>query len=249
MYKEVITDLGVEFSAPKTYESKHFFEFAKRLFYKGVEISPFPVSGLAEVTSKYYLFVTYLMDAERKGWIASSGVPQAIKAYHEHMSNLPSSLRKKIGENAGIVENIIKMIRNPDQAEIFLMEAFRSFGYSFNFKNTSAIILLEMIIVECFIENQPYRDLLTKKLSPLDILRGVVTPPGEKDTMITWMARLPGKIIQFTPGSFPKPDDMLAANQFIFNLPHRDVIVANEVLLKDTINTAKRLAKDAFVPQ
>jgi hypothetical protein len=30
-YKEIITELGVEFSKPKSYESPHFFEFAKRI--------------------------------------------------------------------------------------------------------------------------------------------------------------------------------------------------------------------------
>jgi len=45
---EVIKKLGVEYSLAKTHRSNNFFEFAKRLYYKGIEITPFPVSALKE---------------------------------------------------------------------------------------------------------------------------------------------------------------------------------------------------------
>lgn len=67
MYKELIQKLGVDYSPSKTYESDYFFEFAKRLYFKGVEISPFPVSGLSEVVNKYYLFIDFLSQLESKG--------------------------------------------------------------------------------------------------------------------------------------------------------------------------------------
>jgi len=45
-YMETLTSLGVEFSLQKTHISPHMFEFAKRTFHKGVEVSPFPISAL-----------------------------------------------------------------------------------------------------------------------------------------------------------------------------------------------------------
>jgi len=67
MYKDLIRQLGVDYSPSKTYESAHFFEFAKRLFYKGNEISPFPLAGLSEVCNKYYLFIDFLNQLKSKG--------------------------------------------------------------------------------------------------------------------------------------------------------------------------------------
>lgn len=46
MYLEVISQLGLDYSARKTHKSDCFFEFAKRLYLDGVEITPFPVSAL-----------------------------------------------------------------------------------------------------------------------------------------------------------------------------------------------------------
>lgn len=38
--------IGVDVSKDKTLISPHSFEFAKRFFYKGVEVTPFPISGI-----------------------------------------------------------------------------------------------------------------------------------------------------------------------------------------------------------
>jgi len=59
--------LGVEVSVLKTHESRDFFEFAKRLFYKGEEVSPFPISALQEISNKFYLVVSLLVELESKG--------------------------------------------------------------------------------------------------------------------------------------------------------------------------------------
>jgi hypothetical protein len=65
-YKEVMLDLGVTFSPLKTHESKTLFEFAKRLFYKGKEISPFPISALKESAKKYYLLVNLFREITKR---------------------------------------------------------------------------------------------------------------------------------------------------------------------------------------
>jgi hypothetical protein len=67
MYKKVISSTGVEFSIAKTHESKDFFEFAKRMFYNGEEITPFPISGLREARKHFSMLTTLIVDTERKG--------------------------------------------------------------------------------------------------------------------------------------------------------------------------------------
>lgn len=44
-YLAIKAELGVSISLTKTHVSRHFFEFAKRIFVEGQEVSPFPVSS------------------------------------------------------------------------------------------------------------------------------------------------------------------------------------------------------------
>lgn len=71
-YIELLNRMGVEVSMSKTHRSRNFFEFAKRYFYSGktstfVEISPFPVSALKEMSRRDYLLTQLLMELETKG--------------------------------------------------------------------------------------------------------------------------------------------------------------------------------------
>jgi hypothetical protein len=61
-YLKVIKDLGLEYSPLKTHTSLHLFEFAKRLFYKGNEITPFPFSALKECQKSVTQLTTLLLD-------------------------------------------------------------------------------------------------------------------------------------------------------------------------------------------
>jgi hypothetical protein len=47
-YMEIMKNLGVDISLPKTHISPVFCEFAKQLIYRGQNISPFPISSLRE---------------------------------------------------------------------------------------------------------------------------------------------------------------------------------------------------------
>jgi hypothetical protein len=60
MYKGVLLTLGVEYSEAKTHSSKNFYEFAKRIFYNGVEVSPFPISALKECGKSVSMLITLL---------------------------------------------------------------------------------------------------------------------------------------------------------------------------------------------
>lgn len=45
-YTQVIKIAKMELNETKTFKSKRLFEFAKRFYYNGVEISPFPLGSL-----------------------------------------------------------------------------------------------------------------------------------------------------------------------------------------------------------
>jgi hypothetical protein len=50
-YKSLIKSLGVEISEAKTMESRDSFEFAKRLFIKGDEVTGFPLAGMMKTST------------------------------------------------------------------------------------------------------------------------------------------------------------------------------------------------------
>lgn len=59
-YRSIIQDLGVEISDTKTHVSIDAFEFAKRWFYKGQEVTPYPITGLTEVAKNWALVPEFL---------------------------------------------------------------------------------------------------------------------------------------------------------------------------------------------
>lgn len=75
----LLVRLGVEFSAAKTFKSKGFFEFAKRIWFLGTEISGFPVSSLVDNVKSVALVISALHGEARKGLRPKSGIPGAIQ--------------------------------------------------------------------------------------------------------------------------------------------------------------------------
>jgi len=47
-YKEVIKSIGVTISEQKSHVSQNTYEFAKRWFKNGIEVSPIPINGIVE---------------------------------------------------------------------------------------------------------------------------------------------------------------------------------------------------------
>jgi len=64
---KLLKALGVEVSRPKTYVSDIGLEFAKRLFYRGIDISPFPVSGIVGAGRDYLRVVPIFCDLLHSG--------------------------------------------------------------------------------------------------------------------------------------------------------------------------------------
>jgi len=111
LYLSRIRDLGVDVSPLKTHRSATFFEFAKRLFWNGYEVTPFPISGLKSVDNRSYLLTSFLMETQNKGWSHVDGIPVAIDSYYSLVRHFPSRMRKKLKTQAYLVEQILLCIR------------------------------------------------------------------------------------------------------------------------------------------
>lgn len=127
LYLMKIKFLGVDVSPLKTHKSSTFLEFAKRMIYKGQEITPFPISGLKEVAKSSILLNAFLREAEVKGWIYPGGSPSMVDLYYSTVKRLPSRLRKKYLDNAYLSDRMIKVIRGLEPASDAVEGIIRQF--------------------------------------------------------------------------------------------------------------------------
>lgn len=124
-YQSILSTLGVEISATKTHVSKDTFEFAKRWFHKGVEISPFPVAGLRNVVKRYNLFIHYLISLERMGW---NPLVSTVNSSILYLQSVRKISREKFLEDltskSRLCEVMIRFITAPSEegAKIFLKD-------------------------------------------------------------------------------------------------------------------------------
>jgi len=82
-YKALISELGMPYSEAKTHTSKDGFEFAKRWFFQGKEITGFSISGLMSVWKSYPLLMNFLDNQGSHGWVLpESRHPSLILAIH-----------------------------------------------------------------------------------------------------------------------------------------------------------------------
>lgn len=73
-YMRFIESLGVEISKPKTIISKDIFEFAKRLYFKGQDVSGFPVASIySEMRSATNVMTTISTECVSRGYYPKEG--------------------------------------------------------------------------------------------------------------------------------------------------------------------------------
>lgn len=85
-YKALISQLGMPYSEAKTHTSKTMFEFAKRWFHSGIEVTGFSISGLLSVWKSYPQLINFLENQEEHGWVLPiSGHPDLILAIHKEL--------------------------------------------------------------------------------------------------------------------------------------------------------------------
>lgn len=106
--KYVPEKLGVSIASSKTHVSPHFCEFAKRYFYKGEEISAFPVSALRESKKSFYLLYNLVEEMRRKNFPFSLEGAEVVSEYYGVVDSKSRSYRKKILDRTNLFEVIYK---------------------------------------------------------------------------------------------------------------------------------------------
>jgi hypothetical protein len=161
-YLSVIESLGMDYSKPKTHISASFFEFSKRLFFNGVEISPFPISGLRGTSSKYYLFTSFLLEQINRNWSFTGGVSAGVTSYLSMVKKLPSRFTRDIKSKSLVCELIIKIIRG-DLPASDLVIGMKELGYPVKpFSNDYGISILQSIARVSFAKSNPASDIPSK---------------------------------------------------------------------------------------
>lgn len=106
-YKDFLAVMGVDWSPAKTYVSSEMFEFAKRIFFRGTEITPFPVSAVMGALKNPVLLGAVLISESRKGFVPRSGISVAVKRLKHRLDPLtPASVVRKWGRAAFEAETI-----------------------------------------------------------------------------------------------------------------------------------------------
>lgn len=161
-YRRLIKEIGVDYSPTKTYISSQFLEFAKRLVWKGQEITPFPISALSESLQRYYIFVHTMMEVEKRGWVTIDGIPVSIALAYGTILLRPSRFKKIIEEKSHACEQIMKVIRGAIEASVCIEQIAGFIGIQIppnilRHRNWPKIAKtqFEFIAVETFADSNP----------------------------------------------------------------------------------------------
>jgi len=162
-YKEMIKDLGIQISEPKSFISPHFFEFAKRIFYKGEEITPFPISAMRESLQNLTNFVGLLLETENKGWFPKSTPSEAISLAYGTILSYRSKYKSKLEAKAYVIDRILRSIRGTLPAGQAVEACLSKLGFALGpISDKVGNSLLENIVVDLF-SQQPEMQPINKE--------------------------------------------------------------------------------------
>lgn len=105
-YMDVVRSLGLEISVSKTHSSKHFREFAKRVFYDDRELTPFPISALWTTRNSQSLTLGVVVSECAKGWSTEERTPEVLLDLYRLM-RLPLSVRRRRGRILDIAYDLL----------------------------------------------------------------------------------------------------------------------------------------------
>lgn len=160
-YKEMISSLDIQISEPKSFVSPHFFEFAKRLFWRGVEITPFPISSMKESLRNITNFVAMLLETEDKGWITCSTPSEAIALAYGVILSYRSKFRTKLEKKAFVTDRVLRSIRGSLPTGQAVEACFSKLGYPLGpISDKVGNSILENIVVDLFSQ--------TPEMAPID---------------------------------------------------------------------------------
>jgi len=110
-YRKIIRSLGVDVSPIKSHSSDKLFEFAKRLVLNGQEITPFPISALAECGKQFHLLANLHLEEVNRGWVWKSGISPSIHNYYQRVLQMSATYSRKSSERAYRTVLMLKYIR------------------------------------------------------------------------------------------------------------------------------------------
>lgn len=93
-YVKLITSLGIDYAPDKGFNSDTLYEFAKRIIWRGEEITPFPVNALWETRNNPVLALNVISQERFRGWEFPSGIPKAMSDLFER-TGMPRRYRRK----------------------------------------------------------------------------------------------------------------------------------------------------------
>lgn len=160
-----IKELGMDYSVPKTHISSHLFEFAKRLFLNGHEISPFPISALNESGKKYYAFSDLLLEQSKRGFSFVNDIQGAVSLYYGMVKSLPSRLKLTLSTKSYFTSLILQSINGTLPINDSFNTIATSLGLPMNPPLTSKECnsILENIAVESYSESNPLSNIKSRR--------------------------------------------------------------------------------------
>lgn len=97
-YLGLLDYLGVKYSKEKTYISRYMFELAKCIYYRGVEITGFPVSALVENPGSISRGLSTCLGETVKGFVPLHGYQRVLEDldlyWARHGKVVPSRARR-----------------------------------------------------------------------------------------------------------------------------------------------------------
>jgi len=129
LYMKVIRDLGLEYSPLKTHKSERFYEFAKRYFLDGVEITPFPFSALKECHKSVVQLTTLLFELKSKNFVPNMSIAKSTTLYHSLVKELPSRFRKKLEKKSSLCEGVLLTIHGHIPVDEWINSLIKQNGY------------------------------------------------------------------------------------------------------------------------
>jgi len=133
-YMRNLARLDVPFSKHKTHSSEKFYEFAKRIIYNNVEITPFPIGGLKNTEKRYNLLLSTLIQLEEKSWVSLRGIPDTIKCFYLTVKRFRRALSAGLGIKTDISEGITRVM----MGKLTAVEGLKSFMRAKNISPFSA---------------------------------------------------------------------------------------------------------------
>lgn len=85
-------------------------EFAKRILYRGVEVTPFPTAAILGSLGSSVLLGAVLVSETRKGLVPAGGIPAAVRRLAGRLHpSMPGSVRRRWGRFASHMEALFRV--------------------------------------------------------------------------------------------------------------------------------------------